>query len=120
MATSNLTQFQRYVWESLPLRKEAVGQEMVYDAVILAVQLWPVELLSQAEPEQVAIVLNALCRDIRRMLCFVYGDERFQGYWILGMHRILPTLVDLTHEWWKRRKDNQAKIAIWRRKWVVE
>ena len=118
--TSSLPHFQRFVWESLPLRKEAVGQEIVYDAILLAIQFWPVEPLSQVESKQEPVVLNVLCRDIRRVLCVLYGEERLQGYWILGMHALAPEIVRVIHGWWKRRKDNQAKIVMWRRKWVVE
>lgn len=104
----------------MPIRKEAVGQEMIYDAVIVAVQLWPVEHLAQSEKDQEAVVLNVLCRDVQRILRCLYGEERFQGYWILGMQRMLPVLIDVMHDWWKRRKDNRAKLGLWRRKWVIE
>lgn len=118
--TSTLTQFQRFVWESMPIRKEAVGQEVVYDIVTVAIQLWPTEHLSQAEDKQIDIVLSSLVSDIRRILSCVYSEERFDGFWILGAKALTPRIVNLIYDWWKRRKDNQAKVAHWRRRWVIE
>ena len=87
--TSNLPQFQRYVWECLPIRREAVDREVVDDVVLLALQLWPVEHLSKAATRQEeSVVLAVLCKDIARIMDFVYGPERFRGYWLLAL-RIL-------------------------------
>ena len=120
--TSNLPQFHRYVWECLPIRREAVGREVIDDVVLIAMQMWPVEPLSQVDgdTQEEVIALRAVCIDIRRMLSFVYGDERFEGYWIIGLHTLIPKVVDIINDWWRRRKDNRAKLITWRRKWVVE
>jgi hypothetical protein len=120
--TSNLPQFQRYVWENLPIRREAVDQEVIYDVVLVAVQFWPVEHLSQTDrnSQEEAIVLSVLTNDVRRVLTFVYGDERFRGYWLIGLRSLLPQAIGVINDWWQRRKDNRAKINTWRRKWVID
>lgn len=120
--TSTIQQFQRYVWECLPIRKEAVDREMIDDVVLAAVQFWPVEHLAQTQPgsQEEAIVLSVLSKDIRRVLQFVYGDERFQGYYLIGLRTLIPQSVNVINQWWQSRKDNRAKINTWRRKWVVE
>lgn len=120
--TSNLPQFQRFVWESLPIRKEAVGREAIDDVTILAVQMWPVEHLSQTELKtaEETVVLKAACQDIRRILAFVYGEDRFKGMWILGLHSMIPAVVEVVNGWWRTRKDNRAKLTMWRRKWVAD
>jgi hypothetical protein len=120
--TSTLTQFQRFVWESLPIRREAVGREVIDDVVLMAVQCWPVEELPQADgnTQQEVIVLRALGNDIRRIMALVYGQDRFHGYWLVALRVLIPQVVDLIHDWWRRRKDNRAKMIMWRRKWVVE
>jgi hypothetical protein len=120
--TSTIQQFQRYVWECLPMRKEAVDREMIDDVVLAAIQFWPVEFIAQTQPgsQEEAIVLSVLSQDIRRVLRFVYGDERFQGYYRIGLRTLIPQSVTVINQWWQSRKDNRAKINTWRRKWVVE
>jgi hypothetical protein len=119
-STATLSQFQRYVWESLPLRREALDQEFVDDLVLIAVQQWPSDELSQASPgsEEEADLIRRLHWDIRRLLELTYGQERFNGYWILGARTVIPQAVEVMLKWWRRRKDNRAKIGIWRRRWV--
>ena len=120
--TSNIPQFQRYVWESLPIRREAVGREAIDDVTLVVLQFWPVETLSQAGPDtqEEVIVLRGLVIDIRRVLSFVYGAERFEGFWLIGLHALIPRVIDVTNDWWRRRKDNRAKMNAWRRKWAIE
>ena len=120
--TSTIQQFQRYVWECLPIRKESVDRELINDVVLAAIQFWPVEHLAQTQPgsQEEAIVLSVLSKDIRRVLQFVYGDERFQGYYLIGLRTLIPQSVNVINQWWQSRKDNRAKINTWRRKWVVE
>lgn len=119
-STSTLSQFQRFVWESLPIRREAIDHEFVDDLVLIAVQQWPSEELSQAPPgsEEEAELLRRLQWDIRRMLELTYGQERFNGYWILGARAMIPLAAEVILKWWRRRKTNQAQIGIWRRRWV--
>ena len=120
--TSTIQQFQRYVWECLPIRKESVDRELINDVVLAAIQFWPVELIAQTQPgsQEEAIVLSVLSQDIRRVLQFVYGDERFRGYYLIGLRTLIPQSVNVINQWWQSRKDNRAKINTWRRKWVVE
>lgn len=120
-STATISQFQRYVWESLPIRKEAIDREFIDDLVLIAVQQWPAEDLSQASPGSAdeAAAMRQLQWDIRRMLEFVYGEQRFNGYWILGARTVIPQAVEVIRQWWRRRKDNRAKISIWRRRWVA-
>ena len=121
MTTATIQQFQRYVWETLPVRKAAVGPEIVGDAVLIAVQHWPSDRLSEVDPNSPAEVdlMHRLGWDIRRILECIYGSERFVGYWLIGLRTLIPQLIDVVRVWWRKRKDNRAKIGIWRRKWAV-
>ena len=49
-STSNVQNFQKYIWGMLPIRREVVDEESIHDCILVAIQLWPVEKLSQAEP----------------------------------------------------------------------
>lgn len=120
--TATIEELQRYVWELLPTRKLAINREVAHDAVIVAVQCWPVELLSQAAvgSQECVQALNSLVNDIRRILSCVYGTDRFRAYWAVGLRTLIPNAVEIIYDWWRRRKDNRAKIITWRRKWVVE
>lgn len=119
--TATIPQFQNYVWGSLPIRKEAIDREFVDDLVLVAVQQWPSDELSASSPgsEEEADAVRRLQWDIRRVLEFTYGQDRFSGYWILGARVVIPQAVDVMLKWWRRRKDNRAKILIWRRRWVI-
>ena len=99
-----------------------MGREMVDDIVLVAVQLWPVEHLSQADAnsQEQVVVLAALAADVRRILEAVYGEDRFRGYRLLGVNQAILRVIEAIHGWWHRRKDNRAKMNTWRRKWVVE
>lgn len=119
-STATLPQFQNYVWELLPIRKEAVGRELVNDIVLAAIQFWPNEELSQADtgsPEE-ATEMRRVAWSVRRVLEFVYGYDRFQGYWLMGAKSVLTMVLEIIRMWWRRRKDNRAKITVWRRKWM--
>jgi hypothetical protein len=119
MATATLQQFQRHVWDALPVRKAAVGPEIISDAVMIAVQQWPSEPLSmvdRASPAE-ADLMHRLGWDIRRMLELLYGYERFVGFWLIGLKTLVPQVIEVIRVWWRARKDNRAKISVWRRKW---
>lgn len=120
--TSTIQQFQRYVWGSLSHRREVIGREMVDDVVLVAIQLWPVEHLSQvdAKSQEQAVILAALSADVRRILEAIYGEDRFRGYRMLGLSTMVLSVISIMHDWWYRRKDNRAKMNTWRRKWVIE
>lgn len=121
-ATATLPQFQNYVWELLPIRREAVGRELVNDIVLAAVQFWPSDELSQAASgsQEEATEMRRVAWSVRRVVEFVYGQDRFQGYWLMGAKSVLSMILEIIRMWWRRRKDNRAKIAIWRRKWMHE
>ena len=120
-STATIPQFQRYVWESLPIRKEAIDREFVDDIVLIAIQQWPSDEMSESSPgsAEEADLIRRLHWDIRRMLELTYGPDRFNGYWILGARIVIPQAVEVIRKWWRRRKDNRAKIGIWRRRWVA-
>lgn len=122
MPTTTLSQFQSYVWESLPIRKAVLDREVVDDIVLLAVQQWPIEQFSSVEPgsQEEHVVLHAVAWDVRRMIELLYGHDRFVGYWLIGMRVLLPYTLEIMLKWWRKRKDNRAKIILWRRKWVNE
>ena len=120
--TATLPQFQNYVWELLPIRKEAVGRELVNDIVLAAVQFWPNVEVSEAATgsEAEATEMRRVAWSVRRVLEFVYGYDRFQGFWLMGAKSVLSMALEIIRMWWRRRKDNRAKITIWRRKWTHE
>lgn len=120
--TATLPQFQTYVWELLPIRKEAVGRELVNDIVLAAVQFWPNDELSESATgsAEEATEMRRVAWSVRRVLEFVYGYDRFQGYWLMGAKSVLSMVLEIIRMWWRRRKDNRAKITIWRRKWIYE
>lgn len=116
-----MPQFCKYCWLLLPIRKVAVGQEVVDDCVTLAVQFWPTEKMSQADAESTEesqVLLGLMC-DITRCLAFIYGKERFDAIWKVGLRTVLPNLLGIMVRWWRVKKANRAKIHNWRRKWVV-
>lgn len=99
-----------------------MGREFIDDVVLVAVQLWPNDALSELEnnsPEEQE-ELRRLAWSVRRMLEFTYGEDRFGGYWLLGARFLIPAVLEIARVWWRRRKDNRAKVAIWRRKWTHE
>ncbi len=104
------------------MRREAVGRELVNDIVLAAVQFWPNDELSQTNPgsEEEATEMRRAAWSVRRVLEFVYGHDRFQGYWLMGAKSVLSMVLEIIRMWWRRRKDNRAKITIWRRKWLHE
>ena len=120
-STANVPQFQKYCWGMLPIRREAVDEGSVFDCILVAIQTWPVERLAQTEAGTIeeAEALTETAYDIHRVLEFVYGDERWKGYRTIGIDCLLPELLAIMCHWWRRRKDNRAKILLWRRKWVM-
>jgi hypothetical protein len=117
--TSTIKQFQEYMWQSLPARRVAAGREVVDDVSILAIQFWPVEELCQAAPRsrEEFVARADLRSDIYRLLVLVYGLERAEALRLLGLDSVVSHLLDNMCDWWRRRKDNRAKLIIWRRKW---
>ena len=119
MVTATLPQFQHFVWESVSMHRAVVGREAVDDAVMIAVQQWPSDELSKTaskSPEEM-VLLHKLAWDVRRMMELLYGTERFLAFWLVGFRYLLPQMIDVMRGWWRRRKDNRAKVIIWRRKW---
>lgn len=119
-STATLPQFAKYCWEQLPIRKHCIGEEMVNDCVILAVQFWPVEKMCQCDhgsPDE-ARAFDALLLAIRRVAEFVHGEERFSAYWKLGLRSVLMDLMQIVGQWWRRSKRNRGNLIIWRRKWM--
>jgi hypothetical protein len=117
--TATIPQFQKYCWGLLPIRKQVLGQEVVFDCIVAGIQFWPVEELSQAETgsKEEADAIKFLEKDINRLLVLLWGDDRYRSFQILGLEQLLPELLTLMLHWWRRRKDNRGRIIIWRRKW---
>lgn len=118
--TTTLPQFQEYVWELLPHQRSMLGREAVYDAISVAIQEWPDEQLSgckSGDTEELKAT-EALEASIRRHLRLSYGTEKFDSMWVIALQILLPIIVDQILKWWRRRKENQGRVRIWRRKWV--
>jgi len=92
-----------------------VGKEAVYDVVALAVQEWPAEKFSQCQDGDEAErgLLQGLEQDVRRHMDLVYGDRKCGSVWIIALQFILPIIIRLVYEWWKKRKENKDRMAKW-------
>ena len=121
-ATTTLSQFQQYVWDRLPPRREVAGREMVDDLVALAIQEWPVDLLSQADPDSTAQVeaMREMVVSMKRQAEFIYGQKRFAGVWFVALQMLIPIIVQVILEWWRHRKVNRSRLTIWRRRWRTD
>lgn len=118
--TKTLEQFQQYIWDSLPPRKHMLGKEVVFDVVAIVVQEWPDEVLSATKSGDTGEIVAAteLAKTVKRHLSLTYGEQKFGTFWIIALQILLPVLIDLVMKWWRRRKDHQGRLRIWRRKWV--
>ena len=58
--TTTLPQFQEYVWELLPHQRSMLGREAVFDAINVAIQEWPDELLCGCKSGDATHTLDAL------------------------------------------------------------
>jgi hypothetical protein len=120
--SATFKKFSAFVWQRMPVRKIVLGKEAVADIVMIAVQMWPVERLSQAEhaSEEEADALRVLCEDIMRIMQFVWGEERYRAFTLLGIETCIPHVIDIIAEWWRGQKTRRGKLNNWRRKWVVD
>lgn len=120
--TATLGQFQQFVWDRLPPRREVAGREMVNDLVALAIQEWPVDLLSQSDPNSAAelAALRQVIISMKRQAEFIYGQKRFAGVWFVALQILIPVIVQVILDWWKKRKVNRSRLTLWRRKWRAD
>lgn len=120
--SSTLKQFQEYVWESLPPHRLRAGREVVDDLVALAIQEWPADVLSQAEPgsEEEKAALHGLLVSMKRQAELLYGQVKFAGLWLIALQILLPIIINKILEWWNGRKDNRRRLLMWRRKWRTD
>lgn len=102
------------------MRKHALGREGVYDAVAVCVQEWPDDVFCQTKSGDTGEVVatGELIKTVKRHMALTYGEQKFGTIWLLALQILLPIIVDQILRWWRRRKENQGKLRIWRRKWV--
>jgi len=119
-AIKTLQDFQEFIWQGLPMRKHALGREGVYDAVAVCVQEWPDDVFCQTKSGDTGEVVatGELIKTVKRHMALTYGEQKFGTIWLLALQILLPIIVDQILRWWRRRKENQGKLRIWRRKWV--
>ena len=123
MTPSNeMINFQQFVWESLPVRKEVAGREIVDDLITVLVQLWPAEFLAACERGSTgdSVCMESLAKDSERLLTVIYGDDRYRVMWMLAMNVMTHKAINLMNDWWRRRKGNRVKLEEWRKNWVTE
>jgi hypothetical protein len=116
---------QEYVWQKLPRRRTMVGKEAVFDAVSVTVQEWPSQQFEafsgiaegEASDEETA-ALKDLEGNIKRQMDLVYGDRKFGSVWIIALQFILPIIIRLVYEWWRKRKENKDRLSAWQSKLV--
>lgn len=120
LPTKTLPQFQEYIWHHLPMRKHMAGKEAVFDAVAVAVQEWPDEIISACKPgsDGETLATEELIKTVKRHMTLAYGENKFGVVWIIALQILLPIMIDLILKWWRRRKENQGRLRLWRRKWV--
>lgn len=113
-----INQFQRYVWDRLPMRKYLCGHDKVFDIVAVIVQEWPVPAIERSrsgETEEV-VALEELAKSIRRHLHLVYGEVQ----WELWQHSITPIvwqcIFSVLH-WYRDKDQNAQDLWRWRSKW---
>lgn len=115
---------QEYVWQKLPRRRAMVGKEAVFDAVSVAVQEWPSQQLEAfadlavlSEPGeaggQETAALKDLESNIKRQMDCIYGDRKFGFVWVIALQFILPIIIRLIYDWWKKRKENKDRLSLW-------
>lgn len=121
-STSTLGQFQQYIWNQLPPRRTAAGQEVVRDLVTLAVQEWPDETLAQCDPgsPQEFEAIKGVIVSVKRQAEFLYGQRKFAGLWMVALNILIPVIVQAILDWWRRRKDHRRRLNMWRRRWKVD
>ena len=116
---------QEYVWQKLPRRRTMVGKEAVFDAVSVAVQEWPsqqFEAFSGIAEGETSDAETAALKDlegnIKRQMNLVYGDRKFGSVWIIALQFILPIIIRLVYDWWRKRKENKDRLSAWQSKLV--
>lgn len=112
--------FRERIWEDLPARKHAIGKEAVFDAIAVVVQEWPDDILSQTKSGDTGeiVATRELAKTVKRHMALTYGEQKFGVLWLLALQILLPILIDQILKWWRRRKENQGRLRIWRRRWV--
>lgn len=112
------TQFQRYVWNRLPMRKYLCGHDRVFDIVSVIVQEWPVQAIDNSRSGETGevVALEELANSIKRHLALVYGD--FQ--WDIWQHSLMPIAwqcIFTTLHWYRGSDSNAQDLWRWRSKW---
>lgn len=113
---------QEYVWDRLPMRKYMAGREPVFDAVVVVIQEWPDEILVHTKSGDTGevVAIKELTKSVKRHLTLTYGEKKFGSVWIIALQILLPLIIDLILKWWRRRKEHQGWLRLWRRKWVSD
>jgi len=114
--------FQEQIWQDLPVRKHAIGKEAVFDCLAIIVQEWPDDTLIHTKSGDTGEVVatQELIKTVRRHLVLTYGEQKFGSLWLIALQILLPIIVDQVLRWWRRRRDNQGRLRVWRRKWVSD
>jgi hypothetical protein len=119
---SPFNRFQDRIWNSLPIRKKAVGREIIDDVIAIAIQMWPSDGLAQADKGSVEedMLLAVLLTDIRRIMCLLYGKQEWHAYVLVGLSSLNPHILAMILDWWRRRKLNRTKLKTWQEKWTSD
>ena len=48
----------------------------------------------------------------------IYGDRKFGFVWVIALQFILPIIIRLIYDWWKKRKENKDLLSSWQSKLV--
>lgn len=109
------------IWSRLPEKKHKVGKEVIFDLIASAVQEFPVEEYSQSQSGDSSDLKASweLCKSMKRHAALMYG-EKFSSLWLLALQILVPIIINLILEWWRRDKRNRKRLAFWRRNWRDE
>lgn len=120
MKPTTYEDFQKYIWDRLPMRKHFTGRERAMDVLAVVIQEWPDEALSETRSGDTGEVklMEGLTKSVKRHLALVYGDRDFGSIWIMLLSVLVAQIIKLVLEWWWRDHKNQGRLRIWRRKWV--
>lgn len=113
--------FREDIWAKLPAKKHKVGREVVFDIIDAAVQEFPIEEYSQSDSGDTAELKASweLCKSIKRHSAVLYG-EKFGSLWLIALQILVPIIIELILQWWRRDGKNRRRLANWRRRWRDE
>jgi hypothetical protein len=110
--------FREEIWSRLPAKKHKAGKEVVLDLIDACVQEFPAEEFAQSNSGETGELKASweLCKSIKRHAAVLYG-EKFSSLWLIALQVLVPIIIELILQWWRRDGKNRRRLAIWRSRW---